>query len=189
MHGSPITRIFAALFVTFSLVAAQAALAQSAGIEQRLEKALRELGFPDGKLPALKPAFGNYVDTIQVGNLLFLSSAAPQRPDGQFVKGRVPDQVSLGDAIVAAKLACVRQINRLKLALGDLGRVKRIVYVRGKTLAQEGFTDHTKITDGCSAFFVEVFGEDGKHTRTSEGLGSAPFGVTFEVDVVVELRS
>jgi hypothetical protein len=60
--------------------------------------------------------------------------------------------------------------------------------VRGKTLAQEGFTDHGKITDACSAFFVEVFGDAGRHTRTSEGLSSAPFGVTFEVDVLVELN-
>ena len=165
----------------------QPALAQSA-VDQRLEKALRELGFPDGKLPPLKPAFGSYVDTVQVGNLLFLSSAAPQRPDGQFVRGRVPDQVKLEDAIIAAKLACVREVNRIKMAVGDLNRVKRIVNVRGKTLAQEGFTDHTKITDGCSAFLVEVFGDAGKHTRTSEGLSSAPFGVTFEVDILVELN-
>jgi enamine deaminase RidA (YjgF/YER057c/UK114 family) len=176
-----------AMLVAAGVALPGAARAQSDAIEQRLQKALRELGFPDGQLPALKPAFGNYVDAIQVGNLLFLSSAAPQRPDGQFVKGRVPDQLKLEDAIVAAKLACVRQVNRMKLALGDLGRVKRIVSVRGKTWAQDGFTDHTKITDGCSAFFVEVFGDAGKHTRTSEGLGSAPFGVTFEVDVLVEL--
>ena len=52
--------------------------AQTAAIEQRLEKALRDLGFADGKLPAMKPAFGNYVDAVRVGNLLFLSSAAPQ---------------------------------------------------------------------------------------------------------------
>jgi enamine deaminase RidA (YjgF/YER057c/UK114 family) len=170
-----------------SLAGCQPAFAQSA-VDQRLAKALRELGFPEGKLPPLKPAFGSYVDAVQVGNLLFLSSAAPQRPDGQFVRGRVPDQVKVEDAAVAAKLACVRQVNRMKLVLGDLNKVKRIVNVRGKTLAQEGFTDHTKITDACSAFFVEVFGEAGKHTRTSEGLSSAPFGVTFEVDVLVELN-
>lgn len=181
--------LFIAAFAVASLTAAQSALAQSAAIEQRLEKALREIGFADGKLPPLKPAVGNYVDTIQVGNLLFLSSAAPQRPDGQFAKGRVPDQVGVDAAVVAAKLACVRQVNRLKLALGDLARVKRIVQVRGKIWAQDGFTDHTKITDGCSALFVEVFGDAGKHTRTSEGLGSAPFGVTFEVDVLVEISN
>ncbi len=180
--------IVGAVLAVAGLAWLPSAAAQSAAIEQRLEKALRDLGFPDGKLPPLKPVFGNYVDAVQSGNQLFLSSAAPQRPDGQFVRGRVPDQVKVEDAMVAAKLACVRQVNRMKLVLGDLGKVKRIVFVRGKTLAEPGFTDHTRITDACSAFFVEVFGEAGKHARTSEGLGSAPFGVTFEVDVLVELN-
>ena len=169
--------------------AAFSATAQTAAIEQRLEKALRDLGFADGKMPALKPAFGNYVDSVQVGNLLFLSSAAPQRPDGQFVKGRVPDQVNVDQAVVAAKLACVRQVNRMKLVLGDLGRVKRIVFVKGKVLAQADFTDHTKITDGCSAFLVEVFGDAGKHARTTEGIISAPFGVTVEVETIIEINN
>lgn len=160
---------------------------QGAAVEARLEKALRGLGFADGKLPALKPVVGNYIDAVQVGNMLYLSSAAGQRPDGQFARGRVPDQANLEAAITAAKLACVRQVNRMKLALGDLGRVKRIVSVKGKIWTQEGFTDSTKITDGCSAFFVEVFGDAGRHVRTTEGMASLPFGVTLEVDVTAEV--
>jgi enamine deaminase RidA (YjgF/YER057c/UK114 family) len=171
------------------LLATTQAGAQTSAIEQRLEKALKDLGFADGRLPALKPAFGNYVDSVQVGNLVFLSSAAPQRPDGQFVKGRVPDQVTVDQAIVAAKLACVRQVNRMKMVLGDLNRVKRIVFMKGKVLAQADFTDHTKIMDGCSAFLVEVFGDAGKHTRTTDGLSSAPFGVTIEVETVIEVAN
>ena len=170
-------------------LAAVSAAAQTSAIEQRLEKALRDLGFAEGKMPALKPAFGNYVDSVQVGNLLFLSSAAPQKPDGQFFKGRVPDQVSVDQAIVAAKLACVRQVNRMKMVLGDLGRVKRIVFIKGKVLAQADFADHTRIIDGCSAFLVEVFGDAGKHARTTDGIISAPFGVTVEVETIVELNN
>jgi len=179
-------RIAAGALLALSAVTASA---QTAAIEQRLEKALRDLGFADGKLPGLKPAFGNYVDSVQVGNLLFLSSAAPQKPDGQFFKGRVPDQVSVEQAVVAAKLACARQVNRMKMVLGDLGRVKRIVFIKGKVLAQADFADHTKIIDGCSAFLVEVFGEAGKHARTTDGIISAPFGVTVEVETVVELNN
>lgn len=158
-------------------------------VESRLSAALVELGFADGKLPPLKPAFGNYVDAVQVGNTLYLSSAAPQRPDGQFVKGRVPSEVSVEDAQKAAKLACVRQIARLQLVLGDLNKVKRIVFVKGKILATPEFTDHTKITDACSALFVTVFGDAGKHARTTEGIVSAPFGVTVEVETIVELKN
>lgn len=180
----------AATFVVAATASAQTSTGAPTGtIESRLSAALVELGFADGKLPALKPAFGNYVDAVQVGNTLYLSSAAPQRPDGQFVKGRVPSEVSVEDAQKAAKLACVRQIARLQLVLGDLNKVKRIVFVKGKILATPEFTDHTKITDACSALFVTVFGDAGKHARTTEGIVSAPFGVTVEVETIVELKN
>lgn len=157
-------------------------------IESRLKTELLALGFPEGQLPLLKPAFGNYVDAVKVGNMLYLSSAAPQRPDGQFVKGRVPDQVSVADAMVAAKLACVRQIARLKLVLGDLNQVQRIVYVRGKVYSQPDFTDQTKVTDACSALYVSVFGDAGRHARTTEGIVAGPFGVAVEMETFVELK-
>ncbi len=182
-----IPAVAALCFLTMGALGSTASAQET--LESRLSAALRPLGFADGNLPALKPAFGNYVDAVQVGSTLYLSSAAPQRPDGQFVKGRVPDQVSVEDAQTAAKLACVRQLARLKLVLGDLNRVKRIVYVRGKVLAQPDFTDHTKITDACSSLFVSVFGDDGKHARTTEGIVSAPFGVTVEVETIVELKN
>lgn len=159
------------------------------GIEERLKAALLELEFPDGTLPALVPALGNYVDVVEVGKLLFLSSAAPQTPAGTFMKGRVPNEVNATQAIIASKLACVRQVNRLRTHLGDLELVRRIVFIKGKILSQPDFTGHTAIVDGCSAFLVNVFGEDiGKHARTSDGLTSLPFNVTMEVEMIVERK-
>jgi len=157
-------------------------------VEERLKPELLALGFVNGQLPELKPAFGNYADAVQVGNMLFLSSAAPQRPDGQFVKGRVPDQVNVADASIAAKLACVRQLARMKLVLGDLERVKRVVYVRSKILSQLDFAEQTKITDACSSLYVTAFGEQGRHARTTEGIVAGPFGVTVEVETFVEVK-
>jgi enamine deaminase RidA (YjgF/YER057c/UK114 family) len=170
------------------LTSAQAQPAVADSAEARIKPELLALGFPNGQLPELKPAFGSYVDAVQVGNMLYLSSAAPQKPDGQFVKGRVPDQVSVADAIVAAKLACVRQLARMKLALGDLDRVKRVVYVRAKILSLPEFSDQTRIADACSSLYVTAFGEQGRHARTAEGMVAAPFNVTLEVDTFVELK-
>lgn len=190
----PIRSLTAALLLAACAVSGFAQQQQQAQqqpastIESRLKTELLALGFPEGQLPVLKPAFGNYVDAVKVGNMLYLSSAAPQRPDGQFVKGRVPDQVSVADAMVAARLACVRQIARLKLVLGDLNQVQRIVYVRGKVFSQADFTDQTKVTDACSALYVSVFGEAGRHARTTEGIVAGPFGVAVEMETFVELK-
>jgi len=186
----PIRSLTAVLLLAVSAVQGFAQQQQQppGTVESRLKTELLALGFADGQLPVLKPAFGNYVDAVKVGDMLYLSSAAPQRPDGQFVKGRVPDQVSVDQAMVAAKLACVRQIARLKLVLGDLDQVKRIVYVRGKVYSQPDFTDQTKVTDACSALYVAVFGEAGRHARTTEGIVAGPFGVAVEMETFVELK-
>ncbi|CAF1112085.1 unnamed protein product [Adineta steineri] len=164
-------------------------VASASDIDDRLKAQLLALGFPNGTLPVLVPAFGNYVDSVQVGKLLYLSSAAPQTPAGTFVKGRVPDEVDVDDAITAAKFACVRQVNRMKAALGDLNRVKKIVYISGKIQTQPDFINHTVIVDGCSAFLVNVFGtEVGTHARTVAGMASLSLNVTLEVETIVEVK-
>lgn len=186
--NSKLRRLCCAVGAVIFSTSAAAQQPSAASVEERLKPELLALGFANGQLPELKPALGNYVDAVQVGSMLYLSSAAPQKPDGQFVKGRVPDQVNAADAAVAAKLACVRQLARMKLVLGDLSRVKRVVYVRSKILSQADFVDQTKITDACSALYVAAFGDAGRHARTSEGINAAPFGVTVEVETFVELK-
>lgn len=157
-------------------------------VEDRLKPLLEKLGYADGKLPVPKPAMGNYVDAIQVGKILYLSSGGPQTPSGEFVKGRVPDQVSMEAAETAVQLACVRQLARIKVAVGDLDQVKRIVFLRVKVRTVEGFNDLTKLSDGCSAMLVTAFGDAGKHTRTGEGYVALPFGLTSEVEMTIELK-
>ncbi len=55
-------------------------------------------------------------------------------------------------------------------------------------LAKEGLSDLTRITDGCSKFMIEVFGDSGAHTRGTEGMAAMPLDVTFEADILVELQ-
>lgn len=157
-------------------------------VEDRLKPVLEKLGYADGKLPVAKPAFGNYVDAVQVGKLLFLSSAGPQTPSGDFMKGRVPDQVSVADAEIALQLSCVRQLARIKQTIGDLDQIRRIVFVRGKVQTVSGFGDLPKIVDACSGLLVTAFGDTGKHTRTSEGYAALPFNLVSEVEITVELK-
>ena len=157
-------------------------------VEGRLRPLLEKLGYPDGQLPVPKPAMGNYVDAVQVGKLLFLSSAGPQTPAGDFMKGRVPDQVSVADAEIALQLSCVRQLARIKQVIGDLDQIKRIVFLRGKVQTVSGFGDLTKVVDACSSLLVTAFGDAGKHTRTSEGYAALPFNLVSEVEITVELK-
>jgi hypothetical protein len=162
--------------------------AKASEVEDRLKPVLEKLGFPEGKMPIPKPAMGNYVDAQQVGKILYLSSAGPQLPNGDFMKGRVPDKVSVEDGMVALQLSCVRQLARIKQTIGDLDQVKRVIFLRGKVHTENGFTDLTKLVDACSALLVTAFGDAGRHTRTSEGYAALPFDLTSEIELTVELK-
>ena len=40
--------------------------------------------------------------------------------------------------------------------------------------------------NGCSDLFVEVFGERGRHARSSVGMSSLPSNMTVEIEAIVE---
>lgn len=183
------TKIRPAFVLATLMLATATASAQSAStVESRLKAELTAMGYPEGKLPNLAPDTGPWLHGALVGNLLFLSSAAPQDANGQWVKGSIPDKISAKDAPMLARRACVRQIARMKHVLGDLDRVKRIAYVRFNIAVEPGFSDLTPIAEGCSTLYTAVFGEAGKHPRVLEGVSANPSNTAMEVETIVEVR-
>ena len=72
-------------------------------------------------------------------------------------------------------------------ALGDLGRVRRVVKILGMVNAVPTFGDHPKVINGCSDLMVAVFGEAGRHARSAVGLGSLPNNITVEIEAIVAI--
>jgi enamine deaminase RidA (YjgF/YER057c/UK114 family) len=52
--------------------------------------------------------------------------------------------------------------------------------------ATDDFTEHPKVMNGCSDLLEDVFGENGRHARTSVGAASLPGNIPVEIDMVVE---
>ena len=67
-------------------------------------------------------------------------------------------------------------------------RVKRIVKLVGFVNATAAFTDHPKVINGASDFMVEVFGDKGRHARSAVASPSLPFGISTEVEAIVEIE-
>ena len=101
-------------------------------------------------------------------------------------KGKVGADVTTEEAAEHARLVGLQLLAVLKAELGDLDRIRRIVKLLGMVNAVPEYTDHSKVVNGCSDLFVEVFGE--KHARSSIGVGSLPFGITIEIEAVVEVE-
>ncbi len=53
--------------------------------------------------------------------------------------------------------------------------------------AVDNFDAHPEVANGASDLMVEVFGDNGKHARSSVGVASLPRGVAVEIDAVFEI--
>lgn len=130
---------------------------------------------------------GSYVDAVRAGNLVFLSGKGPRRADGSLAKGKVGTDVSVAEAYAHARSAAVALLSALHAELGDLERIRRVVKVLGFVNAGPDFHEHPAVINGCSDLLIEVFGDRGRHARSAVGVASLPFGITVEIEAVVEV--
>jgi enamine deaminase RidA (YjgF/YER057c/UK114 family) len=72
--------------------------------------------------------------------------------------------------------------------IGDLDKVKRIVKLLGFVNCTSDFADQPKVINGASDFFVEVFGDKGKHARSAVGTNALPLNIAVEIEMIVEVE-
>ena len=148
------------------------------------ENRLAELGLI---LPIAPQPIATYVPFSQVGNLLFLSGIVPSR-DGQIMfHGKLGREISKEEGYEATKLTLLNALANIRLALGSLDRVKRIVKMTGYVASQEGFVEQPFVINGASDLLVKIFGETGRHARVAVGVAELPLGVPVELELIVEV--
>jgi len=118
--------------------------------------------------------------------MLYLAGHGPIDGD-QITVGQVGGSLTIDQGVAAAELTGLSLLSTMQAAVG-LAAVEGIVSVLGLVYAVPGFTQHPTVIDGCSNLFVEVFGENGKHTRSAIGVDSLPFGIPVEIECVALLR-
>lgn len=147
-----------------------------------IEKRIADLGLV---LPAVKSPAANYANAVRVGNLVYLSGTVPVDDQGDIPKGKVGADVSTEVAAEHARLVGLHHLAILRETLGSLDRVRRIVKLLGMVNAVPEYTEHSAVINGCSNLFVDIFGE--RHARSAVGVGSLPFGITVEIELIVEV--
>jgi len=152
---------------------------------QTPEERLAKLGLT---LPAASAPAANYVNVVRTGNLLYLAGKGPTAPDGQWITGKLGLDVTIQDGYEAAKSVALAHIAVLKNELGDLSKVKRIVKVNGYVNSTPDFIEQPKVMNGYSDMMVAVFGDQGKHARSSVGVCALPMNIAVEVEVIVEVE-
>ena len=153
---------------------------------ENIEQRLSQLGI---KLPNTAVPAGSYVPYVLEKNLLWISGQVPFWNGKVKYRGKVSSEVSMDDAIMAARLCGLNILAQIKTALGDLNRVEQIIKLSGFVNSSSDFTDHPIVINGASDLMVDVFGELGRHTRVAIGASSLPLNSTTEVDALVRVRT
>lgn len=161
------------------------AKAQTTAASETPEDRLKKLGI---ELPEASTPVANYVNSVQTGKLVFLAGKGPKKPDGEYITGKLGQDLEIEQGYEAARLVAINQLAVLKADLGDLSRVKRVVKVLGMVNAAPDFTSHPEVINGFSDLMVEVFGEKGKHARAAVGMGSLPRNIAVEIEAIIEIE-
>ncbi len=147
------------------------------------EARLAELGI---ELPPAPRPVGSYVTAVRTGNLVFTSGHGPSGPAG-IVTGRVGADLDVAAGQEAARLTALNLLATLRAELGSLDAVTRVVKVLGMVNCPPDFGEHPSVINGCSDLLVSVFGDNGRHARSAVGMGSLPFDMAVEIELVVEV--
>jgi enamine deaminase RidA (YjgF/YER057c/UK114 family) len=148
----------------------------------KVEARLASLGIA---LPAAPNPVANYVPSVIVGNLLFISGQISKAADGSVTKGRLGSGLSVTEGGAAARLCALNLLAQAKAAVGELDRIAHVVKLTGFVNATPEFTDHPQVMNGASDLMVEVFGDKGRHARAAVGVSSLPMGCAVEVDAIL----
>jgi enamine deaminase RidA (YjgF/YER057c/UK114 family) len=151
----------------------------------RIESKLAALGIA---LPSPMAPMANYIPFNLVGNLVVVSGQVPAQ-DGKIAwVGKVGAEVSVEDGAAAARLCLINVLVHLKAACGgDLDRVKKVVRLGGFIACGDKFTQQAVVMNGASNLAVEIFGDAGRHARTTIGVPSLPGDAAVEVEGMFEI--
>ncbi|MSP68343.1 MAG: RidA family protein [Alphaproteobacteria bacterium] len=151
----------------------------------KIEARLKELGItlPDAPRPV-----ANYVPYVISGNLVIVSGQVPLEGGTVAFKGKVGADATAEQAKAAVQLCMRNVLAQLRAACeGDLDRVRRCLRLGGFINTVDSYTDQAPIMNGASDMVVAIFGDAGRHTRTTISVNALPLGSLAEVEGLFEI--
>lgn len=153
-------------------------------MSEAIDKKLEELGIV---LPTPAAPIANYVGFVRSGRLLFVSGQLCLADGTLVAKGKLGAQVTIEQGQAAARACAINLLAQVQAALGDLDKVVRVVRLGGFISSAPDFLDGPKVMNGASDLMVAVFGDRGRHARTTIGVTVLPADAAVEVEGTFEV--
>ena len=147
------------------------------------EQRLAELGVT---LPTAAAPVANYVAAVRTGKLLVVSGQLPLVEGRLSATGKLGGGVGIEQGAMAARACAINLLAQIKATLGSLDEVVRVVRLGGFIACTADFTQHATVMNGASDLMAAVFGESGRHARSTIGVPSLPLDAPVEVEGLFE---
>jgi len=139
-------------------------------------------------LPPAPTPMGVYKPCIIDGRHLYVSGHGPVQDDGSLIIGRVGQDLDIEQAKTAARQAGLAILASIKVHLGSLEKVRRVIKILGMVGCVPEFDKHPYVINGCSELFAAIWGEEyGVGVRSAIGVGSLPNNIPVEIEALFEL--
>jgi enamine deaminase RidA (YjgF/YER057c/UK114 family) len=101
--------------------------------------------------------------------------------------GKVGAEVDADTAKELAQICALNALAAIRVEVGELAAIKRVVKVVGFVASTPDFTGQPGVVNGASELLGEVFGDAGVHARSAVGVASLPLDAPVEVELIVEV--
>lgn len=150
-----------------------------------IEARIKELGL---ELPVLGSYDGAFLPGVLVSDILYLSAQAWTKDGASVVRGAVGDAVGIEEAQEAARRCALNGLAAAKMMLGSLDAIERVVRLSGYVVSAPGFEKQSAVLNAASQMLVDIFGENGRHARTSLGVAGLTGGASVLIELTLQKR-
>jgi len=153
--------------------------------ETTAEKRIVDLGL---QLPPPWNDKSNRVRALRSGNHVYMSGHGPLGPNSEpLIVGKLGRDLDVEEGAAAARMTALACLGTLRHHIGSLDKVTRVVRVLGFVNCAPGFNTPSLVMNGFSDLMLDIFGEIGRHTRSSIGVAELYADMPVEVEALFEV--
>ena len=149
-----------------------------------LPETLRRRGL---ELPPVPKPVGAYQSIVQAGGFAFLSGQISKDSKGKILAGKVGGELTVEEGKQAARWAVLQAVSLIQ-SEGGLDRLEQIVRLAGFVQSAPNFYGQSDVMNAASELLTDLFGEKGRHARTSVGVLSLPLNAAVEIELTLKIR-
>jgi len=122
------------------------------------------------------------------GLTAYLAGQIPKQNGALAYTGPIGRQVSVQDAVKAARICSQQALAWLNVSAGGLENLRRVLRITCYVAHDETFNDISQVADGASQYLIETLADRGRHARSVIGVHSLPRNAPVLVEMTVALK-